>query len=530
MFSLAPKIEHMFESSINPSGPSEDPGSTEGSTPADKCTPLAAASVDDAAPSTDESLADNRAQLRLITYSEDSGQSAADDSRPSAANDDPIDFSQVLERLETSRATLLSDGLTSRDDGALLDSVIQIEQIRRCIDSISVSLLGEVHSRGCTDEIHGMRTGSWLARETGQSRGSANARVKLASTLRRRFSGVSAALNDGRIGYQHAEVLISAANPRIVDDWERVIDDLIEASFNATFNSWRNQVKAVAELLDQDGGHQPGDDITDNTLSLASGWRGTVGLKGQLAGENAIVVSAALEARADQIFHRMKADEGLSDDLPVPPRRTLLALALVELIREAQGKPITSTSPARTEAALVINAADPSAVTDTDGVPIGDTASSTLLCDPVFRPIVINTEGIVLDLGRDQRLVNNALRKALAHRDGGCTWPGCENPPEWCDAHHQVPWRDGGETNPQSLALLCRYHHGVTHRKGWTMHRTDDQWFWWESPSGNKFWSQRHGRQRSGPIPATDLPDRPSDQFCDPHPEPPPEPPPKPDT
>ena len=51
------------------------------------------------------------------------------------------------------------------------------------------------------------------------------------------------------------------------------------------------------------------------------------------------------------------------------------------------------------------------------------------------------------------------------------------------------------------LVALCRRHHGITHRKGWTMHATGDGWFWWTTPSGDTFWSQRHGRQRAGPTP-----------------------------
>ena len=33
------------------------------------------------------------------------------------------------------------------------------------------------------------------------------------------------------------------------------------------------------------------------------------------------------------------------------------------------------------------------------------------------------------------------------------------------------------------------------------MHKTVDQWFWWQTPSGDTFWSQRHGKQRTGPTP-----------------------------
>jgi hypothetical protein len=62
-------------------------------------------------------------------------------------------------------------------------------------------------------------------------------------------------------------------------------------------------------------------------------------------------------------------------------------------------------------------------------------------------------------------------------------------------------WRNGGTTDTANLAPLCRRHHGITHRTGWAMHATDDGWFWWVTPSGDSFWSQRHGTQRAGPTP-----------------------------
>lgn len=56
--------------------------------------------------------------------------------------------------------------------------------------------------------------------------------------------------------------------------------------------------------------------------------------------------------------------------------------------------------------------------------------------------------GQPLNLGRDRRLFSRAQRLALAARDGGCRWPGCERPPSWCEAHHIDHWhRDGGRTD-----------------------------------------------------------------------------------
>jgi hypothetical protein len=69
-----------------------------------------------------------------------------------------------------------------------------------------------------------------------------------------------------------------------------------------------------------------------------------------------------------------------------------------------------------------------------------------------------------LEVGRATRVVQPAQRAALAVRDGGCVFPGCERPLSWCDAHHLHHWVDGGPTDLSNLALLCRAHHRVVMR------------------------------------------------------------------
>jgi hypothetical protein len=98
-------------------------------------------------------------------------------------------------------------------------------------------------------------------------------------------------------------------------------------------------------------------------------------------------------------------------------------------------------------------------------------------------------------------LATAAQRRALAARDGACVFPGCHRSPAWCDAHHLDPFHTGGRTDVARLASLCRHHHGVTHRRGWQMFATADGWFWWQTPSGRTFWSQRHSRRHPGPAP-----------------------------
>ncbi|WP_232547061.1 HNH endonuclease signature motif containing protein [Propioniciclava soli] len=83
------------------------------------------------------------------------------------------------------------------------------------------------------------------------------------------------------------------------------------------------------------------------------------------------------------------------------------------------------------------------------------------LCDCEVLPIVLGGHSEVLDQGRQRRLVTDAQRTALAVRDRGCVFPGCEQPPENCHAHHITPWWAGGRTALANLVLLCPHHHGV---------------------------------------------------------------------
>jgi hypothetical protein len=76
-------------------------------------------------------------------------------------------------------------------------------------------------------------------------------------------------------------------------------------------------------------------------------------------------------------------------------------------------------------------------------------------------------DGSVLDVGRRTRTVPPALRRALAHRDQGCRFPGCGL--KLCDAHHVEHWADGGATKLENMIQLCRRHHRAVHEEGFTV-------------------------------------------------------------
>ena len=401
-------------------------------------------------------------------------------------------------------AVALDSGVGGVSDGGLCDLALDLETARRRLDALSMHALAELDVRKVTDTRAGLITGSWLANAARLPTGACRARVKLATKLRTQLPEVDAALSSGLISVEHARVLCDAANPRILDDFALVVGNLIDAAEKLRFDTWKRQVTALAELLDADGGHRPGDDIADNTLRVRRGLDNTLRLDGQLCGEYALIAESTLNAKADELFHRYRNDQDLTPDLRLPPRSTLLALAAVELFREALAKDPATTTPARSEVSLIINATDPSVATTGDGTRIGDTERDTLLCDPAFRAVVMAVHGVVTDTGHEQRLVNREQRRAMTHRDGGCVFPGCDRPANWTDAHHVWHWQHHGPTRTPNLASLCRYHHGVSHRKNWKMYATNDQWFWWRTPTDDTFWSQRHGHQRQGPTPHPD--------------------------
>jgi hypothetical protein len=126
--------------------------------------------------------------------------------------------------------------------------------------------------------------------------------------------------------------------------------------------------------------------------------------------------------------------------------------------------------------------------------PIPAATAQRLLCDCAVGRIVMDGESEVLDVGRQQREVPPAIRRAVVARDRACVWPGCDRPPRWCDAHHILPWERGGPTSVENCALLCRRHHMLVHEGGWTLLRNLDGTYEVKQPPTDFVPRRRRGR------------------------------------
>ncbi len=106
-----------------------------------------------------------------------------------------------------------------------------------------------------------------------------------------------------------------------------------------------------------------------------------------------------------------------------------------------------------------------------------------LTCDGSIVGLVERDDGEPIRLGRKQRTVTAAVRRALWSRDGGCRFPGCTHT-KYVDVHHVRHWADGGETNPDNLVLLCTRHHRLVHEAGFTIDSDNEGQWYFRRPDG----------------------------------------------
>ncbi|MGN6414207.1 DUF222 domain-containing protein [Flexivirga sp.] len=109
-------------------------------------------------------------------------------------------------------------------------------------------------------------------------------------------------------------------------------------------------------------------------------------------------------------------------------------------------------------------------------------AARRFACTADLIPAVLGGPSAPLDVGRRERLATRAIRAAVILRDRGCTFPGCDRPPGFCEVHHVTPWWAGGHTCLTDSALLCGRHHHTVHRQGYMAEVRPDGVHWILTP------------------------------------------------
>jgi hypothetical protein len=118
---------------------------------------------------------------------------------------------------------------------------------------------------------------------------------------------------------------------------------------------------------------------------------------------------------------------------------------------------------------------DPAAVDERrcetiDGVPVApaDVVMSSLVGH--IRRVVMNSAGVVIEMGRKTRLFTGSSREAAKLQGSRCLWPGCGRPRTQID--HSVDWADHGPTDPANAGPGCARHNRFKNR-GYTVWRDE---------------------------------------------------------
>jgi len=377
----------------------------------------------------------------------------------------------------------------------LLASRLAAEDEQRRLDARTAVIDAELERRGTCDREFGHGTGSWLAARRDLPVGICRHRASVAAKVATHLPLVHQALADARISWEHARVIADAANPRILHLIADIQGVLIEQAHGKVFARWKRWVQTVAEELDADGGHDPNRERPGqfHTSPIIDG---QLHVFGALNPDIALTFRTELDRLTDQLFRQATRDHHTTPELALPSRGELQAQALGEMARRSAARNLNDSAPPRPEIVVCLNG-ETGDVTILDGVPVMPDTLRRLLPDAIWRAMWLDQHRVPLDLGRSQRTVSHYQRLALGIRDGGCIFPGCDRPAAWCDAHHVEEWkRDDGPTDLINLGLMCRHHHGVTHRTGWTMAAVGDGTFTWTTASGETLRSQRHGQQQ----------------------------------
>lgn len=364
--------------------------------------------------------------------------------------------------------------------GGLLDALRTAEAELRRSYSRMLEVVAELDAEKVAAMTGFGTTPRLLAGVLNLSKGEAKARAEQAIVLtaRRSLTGeplppalpaTAAELAAGTIGPAHVRV-ITAVMRRLPDATHpetaaQVEETLAQAARRFDPSALTRIGERLLAHLDPDGTAPADEPETLRELRVRTRPDGTVSLNGQLdpeGGARVLEVLGSLNGRhapidgvpdtrsqarrdADALIEAMSR---LLDDGELPTRggqrpHLVLTMGLRELI-DGLGTATLDTGGQLTAA-----------------------EARRLACDAGIIPMVLGSDSVPLDVGRQQRLASAALRDALAQRDKGCSFPGCGRPPRYCHAHHIVSWLDWGPTALHNMCLLCERHHVIVHRQGW---------------------------------------------------------------
>ncbi|MFU8817608.1 MAG: DUF222 domain-containing protein [Pseudomonadales bacterium] len=340
--------------------------------------------------------------------------------------------------------------------------------------------------RNCSD---------WLAWRGGITISAARERVRTAQALRD-LPQISIAFADGRLSYSKVRALTRAAD-------RANEEELIRYACNATATQVEERCRQIRNVR-PGSVHEAQRTWERRRLSaFRNVARGTMTLSVELPLEAGELIAQALD-RAIEAGETASGPEFDEASWQTQQADALVALAKAYLAGN-NGKTGTGGDGAERISSAdqyqVVVHVDESALRG--GAGRSDLPLETvkrLTCDGSVIEVVESVEGQPLSVGRKQRTVPTALKRALWARDRGCAFPGCRNT-RFVDAHHVKHWAAGGDTSLDNLILLCSHHHRLAHEGGYELRRDHQGGFYFRRADGRVIPSCGYSAEDAQPDP-----------------------------
>ena len=249
---------------------------------------------------------------------------------------------------------------------------------------------------------------------------------------------VRQALHKGELDPRHLDAVTDAVAR--LPEWATVEHrELVESTLAETARSEAPRVvrehgRILLERIDQDG-TEPSDEPAEagNVFRYRRLPGGGMAFRGRLDPETAGTLDALLGPLA-----KPQHTDGIPDPR-APEQRVGDGLAAIIHLAATCGDAPTrgGVKPHLTvTVGYHVLAGQVGAATLDDGSALSAATVRRLACDAQLIPMVLGSDSVPLDVGREHRLVRPQQRNALIARDKGCAFPSCHLPARWTDAHH----------------------------------------------------------------------------------------------
>ncbi|MDX6276248.1 MAG: hypothetical protein QOJ72_376, partial [Nocardioidaceae bacterium] len=376
----------------------------------------------------------------------------------------------------------------SMTDAEIRELTRTVHRARAGLDELAVRLAATVDDRGLARDDGCTSTTAWLAQLAGISRSEAARHTSLGRFLNDEVEVTRVAWAAGEITTEQAGIIIRAIDT--LPDWigteERhdAQTTLLEYASQFAADDLRRLANRIVEVIDPDGADeiigkqleaQERKAYDQASLHLSNDGNGLTRIKGQVPTVQGDMLRTVLEGlSAPRRMHLLDGESlgGHGDAAEGHPDHAhRMGRALLELIEhlpkdalpQAGGPPATMTVAVDLG---VLRDAIGRATISTGGE-MSASQARRFACNAELIPMVMDGSSRIIDMSMAKRLHDRYQRVILGRRDGGCCWKGCDRPPAWCEAHHLVPYDDGGPTTVDNGALFCFVHHHLLHDGDW---------------------------------------------------------------